>query len=336
MGNQTRTGLRRVRQDIQACLLLLNNLNSSNGVGQSPLAGETPAGSQFDQYEARNAAQGTFILIYGLDLAGEKDPRLVKFGRACAAVGLRAVVPSLSGLKSYQLDANDLEILVDLILYLNQQYTQPIGMIGFSSGGSYALLASADVRVTGIVDPLVLFSPYYTLEDLRAVQITQPLDQPQSERDWEHYIWSKLALAYRNLERVNLSAVERAELTAFLANYCVETMPHKLEVYHRLLENLTIPGVEEIPVDHETLDRFSPCGKIGGIESRVVLFYDPTDYLIPAEHAYHIIDELQQNQKPGRQRMLITPLISHVSPRYRWRLKEIFLAIDMLGEIFVR
>ena len=88
--------------------LLINNLSNKSMAGQKILNEKTPSGIVYDLYEPAQAALATYVLVYGLDLAGEKDVRLVRFASACARAGLRAIVPNLAGLKSYCFSSDDL------------------------------------------------------------------------------------------------------------------------------------------------------------------------------------------------------------------------------------
>jgi pimeloyl-ACP methyl ester carboxylesterase len=296
----------------------------------------TPAGTAFDIYEPAGVPAGSYLLIYGLDLAGEKDPRLVRFAYACGAAGLRSAIPALPGLKSYRFDPGDLEALADLVNHLRQRTACPIGMIGFSAGGSIALLAACDERIAGWVDPLLLFSPYYSLDDLWITHNESPPWQPASPRDWEHYIWTQLVLAYLSAGRSGFSPEEREGLFDMLSRYCNEPIECKLDFYRRVLQGRPIPGLKDITVEPEILERFALRGKLNRVKGRVIILHDPADYLIPPEHSHMIHAELQQRGMAGSQRLLVTPLISHVTPHYAFRWREMIEIIDMFGELFTR
>ena len=57
--------------------LLVNNLSNESLAGQKAINAKTPSGVVYDLYEPAQAAVATHILIYGLDLAGEKDARRI-------------------------------------------------------------------------------------------------------------------------------------------------------------------------------------------------------------------------------------------------------------------
>jgi pimeloyl-ACP methyl ester carboxylesterase len=247
------------------------------------------------------------------------------------------VAPSLQGLKSFNFDEDDLTALSDLIIALKVQYGGSIGVIGFSAGGGIALTVAADPAVAEMVDPLLLFSPYYFLPDPWALLKTQTLSSPQNKRDWDHFIWSQLALAYRNLDALNLQTTERDELIDLLYSYCSErSLFRKKEFYERVLLWLDIPNIRTTPISSSTLEQFSPCGKLHRIRGRVLILHDPADLLIPPEHSEKIIAELNLRGKPDAQKLLITPLLSHVTPRSTWRVFDLLRILHLIGELFRR
>jgi hypothetical protein len=81
---------------------------------------------------------------------------------------------------------------------------------------------------------------------------------------------------------------------------------------------------------------FSLSGKLNQVKSRVFIFHDPDDYIIPPEHSKFILAELQHREKPAIQELLVTSLISHVTPQYSFRLIEGIQAIRMLSNLFPR
>ena len=76
----------------------------------------------------------TVIMIYGLTLLGEEDPRLVRFASSSAKSGLRVIVPILPGLKSMDICMDDLDIISQLASHLYEEYKKPIGLVAFSAG----------------------------------------------------------------------------------------------------------------------------------------------------------------------------------------------------------
>ena len=315
--------------------LLINNLSNQSLAGQKILNAKTPSGIVYDLYEPAQATVATYILVYGLDLAGEKDTRLVHFASACASVGLRAIVPDLAGLKSYLFSLDDLQSIADLAGYLHQCFNSRVGMIGFSAGGSYVLSVAADLQVDWI-DPLLLFSPYYALDGIPPIRKPEPIGHLETMRDWDHFIWCQLVFAYRRLDRSDFSQAERDELIGFLTEYCNLSQERKLANYQKLFNDRSPVDITENVLAGQDLSAFSLRGKLGQVKGKVFIFHDPNDYLIPPDHSLYILAELQQRGKPDAQGLLVTNLISHVTPQYGLRLVESVQAIRMLSNLFPR
>ncbi len=315
--------------------LLVNNAPRQLDSLQPVLNSSTPSGIVYDLYEPVQACVATYLLVYGLDMAGEKDARLVRFAHACASVGLRAVVPDLTGLKSYRFCLEDLKTIADLTETLHQRYNAPIGMIGWSTGGSYALLVAATYQV-GWIDPLLLFCPYYSLDGIPPIREPEEQGSLRTERDWDHYIWCQLVLAFQHLENSDFTQDERTELIDTLKEYCNLKPKHKLAAYQKLLKNRPPFDTKNNIFLGQDLKMFSLSGKLNHVKSRVYIFHDPDDYIIPPEHSKFILAELQQREKPAIQELLVTGMISHVTPQYSLHLIEGTQAIRMLGNLFPR
>jgi hypothetical protein len=67
-----------------------------------------------------------------------------------------------------------------------------------------------------------------------------------------------------------------------------------------------------------------------------MVFHDPHDPLIPPSEARRLYEELKSRGPDARQRLLITPLLSHVNARATWRLMDVFPLLGMIGELFQR
>jgi hypothetical protein len=89
-------------------------------------------------------------------------------------------------------------------------------------------------------------------------------------------------------------------------------------------------------VDLDVLESLSPWGKLGKLAAQVLLLHDSFDPLIPPSQSQNMLTELQQRGIPNKERLVITPLLSHVSPRAVLNLPDLLAIIDMIGELFTR
>ena len=70
------------------------------------------------------------------------------------------------------------------------------------------------------------------------------------------------------------------------------------------------------------------------LSSRVLILHDSTDRLISPDHSQRILAELRRHGRPDASKLLITPLISHVSLGSVWRILDIFRVLRLVGGIF--
>ena len=324
----------RLRRLAMAARLLLRNLGRTTPEVPAERR-STPQGYSYDFYEPSRSERGTVLMVYGFTLAGEKEPRLVRFTQSFSASGFRVAVPDLPGMKALTLERSDLDRIVNMIAHLHAEFAGPIGVIGFSAGGGIALAAAANSQVLGFVGPILLFGPYYSLPDLWAGPWQSEARGPKTDEDWEKFIWWQLVLAYRQGRTKGLPAAAQAEIEILLKSYCVEpSLARKKEVYERWVRPHGVLNLGSERVDPAVLDELSPRGKLALLPARVMILHDTHDVLIPASHSRQMLAELQRRKDPHQERLLVTPLLSHVTPRTILRWADLFHLLDIFGELF--
>ncbi len=84
-------------------------------------------------------ARKTILLLHGLTMTGENDPRLARLARALARNGLRVVAPIFEHLKDYRFDRADRERLLEVAARFQAGTHDPLAVVAFSAGASLAL-----------------------------------------------------------------------------------------------------------------------------------------------------------------------------------------------------
>lgn len=330
----TEASPRRWTSNRQALALLLRTWRGRRGQGVGCARERLAAGLEVDCYEPRTPRARTFILLYGLDLAGERDARLVRFAHALAAGGYRVLVPALPGLKAYRLDCGDVAAIQHVVAHVAKAYGGSNVIVGFSAGGCLALTAACAPETVPGLNLLFLFSPPFDLPALWAALVRAPLRPPQREAEWDHFIWRQAVLAYHQQEGLRLDAAEREALLALLESYCeAPAAARKRAFYEQVLAPrgpLPLPSHVTSP---EELAQLSPRGRLGDVRCRVVILHDAHDPLVPPAEGERIAAALRARKGPAP-RLLVTPLLAHVNPRAMWRLRDVFSIVDMLGELF--
>jgi hypothetical protein len=88
------------------------------------------------------------------------------------------------------------------------------------------------------------------------------------------------------------------------------------------------------PDEAAALRLCSPDGRLASFPCRVDILHDPADTLVPPGDSQRILSELGATSDLGH-RLLVTPLISHVTPRYSLRLGEIVQVLDMFADLYL-
>jgi dienelactone hydrolase len=122
------------------------------------------------------------LLVPGAAPAGRDDERVVAFASSLAAADREVVVPELA-LYQETIDPRDVERVVRVAEELCAA-SDGLVLLGFSYGGSLALVAAADERVASCVDLVATFGAYGDL-----VGVLQAAVTGVSVVDGEEYPW---------------------------------------------------------------------------------------------------------------------------------------------------
>ncbi|MDQ3953561.1 MAG: alpha/beta hydrolase [Actinomycetota bacterium] len=112
-----------------------------------------------DMYDGGEDAP-VILFVPGATRKGRDDARVIEAATALAQAGRRVFVPELR-LYERIFHRSDVERLVAAIQALAPE--ERVGIVGFSYGGSFALIAASDAAVTGDVEYIATFGAYYDL-----------------------------------------------------------------------------------------------------------------------------------------------------------------------------
>jgi len=90
----------------------------------------------------------------------------------------------------------------------------------------------------------------------------------------------------------------------------------------------------DLLMEDDAFDILSPRHKLKGVQARVSILHDSSDSVVPTSHGQLILDELSQTNKGGH-RLLITPLLSHVTIRAGRNILDALQIINFLGDLYV-
>jgi pimeloyl-ACP methyl ester carboxylesterase len=294
----------------------------------------TARGYEYHIYYPRGKAIRTLVLIYGMSIAGENDRRLLKFARACANAGLKVIVPHLPGLMEYRFARNDLLRLAEIVSMLVQDDHEKIGLIGFSTGGSYSLLLAARPALRDRIGPILLFSPIYEARDVADRLHAPPDPIPQTPKAWDQFYWTQYVIIYRNRKNLELSEEVQGALQILLTDW----EDYNLEVKRIFYENHIAPHhlFERTDLFNEgvAFEQLSARGQLAGVKSPVFILHDAADRIVPPDHSRRMHAELALRSPEFHQEILVTPWLSHVMLQNTGSLSELTKIVSFVAELF--
>jgi dipeptidyl aminopeptidase/acylaminoacyl peptidase len=272
------------------------------------------------------------IAVHGVTVCGKDDERLGHFARCLAISGMNCVVPTLPRLADLQWDTSDVEALCDLVGSMSSDTPGRVGLIGFSYGASYALLAAARSEVASRVGFVIAVGAYHSFSDLYDGYLEAEGAPPREERELIDRIYLHLVLARRQPELFTEEV--RAQIDSLLKRYCYEAPDEeKRRFYQEHLHGRELVRREHQHRDHDLLRTLSPAGKLSGLDCPVGLLHDPDDHLVPAGQAERLHEELRRLPGGGQHRLVVTPLMQHVTLSGLLKMRDVLRLFSILSPL---
>ncbi len=114
---------------------------------------------------------GAMLLVFGVNNVGRNHPAIVRVAEGLARSGVAVLVPDSRSMLEGRLREDDLDKVIDAFqLLAARPEVDParVGMVGFSVGGSLALIAAADPRIASRVAWVNAFGAYGDAESYLA------------------------------------------------------------------------------------------------------------------------------------------------------------------------
>jgi dienelactone hydrolase len=237
-----------------------------------------------------------FVGIY----TPKDDPRLVHLAGALARAGIVVLVPESAAMLEGRLEPREIELLVTAFrALLERPEVDPrrAGFVGFSTGGSLALVAAADPRIRDRVAFVHAFGSYADALTFLHAAVTHTIRLDGRTLPWEPDGVTRTVLAQTLIDAVPHSADRLALYRLFLPDgMAVEGLPppearRDLETAaaRAVFDLLTRPPAEQVPrlleelpaSLREGLRRMSPVTVAGDVRCAVLLMHDREDRFVP-------------------------------------------------------
>jgi pimeloyl-ACP methyl ester carboxylesterase len=211
-----------------------------------------------------------------------------------AAVGLCAYTPNLQGLCMMDPESTDIDSIRDLLKTLVKEHKSQIGLIGFSFGGTYALLASSSPEIAETIRFVLAVGAYYSLESVveRAFSLRGGRDLSQEAGiallvlDWKFRqmlpLTDEESIAFEELMDHSYLREKHftPEDTALVAK--ITSLQQQEDIYlewKKRLPEISCLNIEGNPA-------------LESLEAPVFLLHSENDTYIPVEESLHIADRL--------------------------------------------
>jgi pimeloyl-ACP methyl ester carboxylesterase len=248
------------------------------------------------------------VFVPGAAAGGRSDPRVIKTGTALARAGRRVFVPELH-LYRRTFNYDDVERLVIAIAELSD--IGQVGVVGFSYGGSFSLIAAQDQRTRDRLAYVATFGAYFDL-----LHVIQGVTTGSTLLDGREVHFPTVPEAREILTKATeeLASGERgAELARALDLEDASNLPTNLEAVHDLLANEDPYRTDELaaelpPLFRTTLDRFSPSTTVERLDTPLFILQSKQDAATPWTEAVLL------NRAVERSRLVLLDHFSHVDP----------------------
>ena len=274
-----------------------------------PLAGAEP-GAVLHINRAAAGRQPAFVIALGLHPADPGDPRvralLDGLGARGFAVGL-VESPALDADRLQPDAPNDLVAAFDVMAKQPSVDSHRIGLLGFSVGGSLALLAAADPRIAPRVRLVEALGAYASLEDVARATLTGSYRTRAGSVPWSPDQLTRMAVP-QNLIELLAPPADQAPLLNWQAVHDRATAPPEglspegdqiLELLRSGDEVSFDAALASLPASAAAvLRKLSPAASGARVQAPVYLMVDRHDPLIPAVESVNLAQALTAERHP--------------------------------------
>jgi pimeloyl-ACP methyl ester carboxylesterase len=206
---------------------------------------------------------------------------------------------------------------------MSNSNSEPVGLIGFSYGGSYCLLAAARQGVAPHVNRVISFGAYHSMKTLLEDYMKAKEQEPRGRGEWDERIYRRLVLLQGYGPNTSLPLEAQQEMKILMHRYCEDaSLEEKKNFYHQYLQGLDMTEMIKRISEPKILRALSPEGNLSGLNCPVTLIHQQDDPVVPRVHAERLYSELKCLPNPERFRSVMNSLLSHVTPANIFHIRD--------------
>ncbi len=245
---------------------------------------------------------GALILILGARPVGNDAPMLVRFAEGLSRAGAVVMVPASTRLAEGLVPPEEVDAIVqevELLRARDDVDPERIGILGFSVGGSLAVLAAGDPRLAGQLRFVNAFGGYHDARDVLRAVATRSLSYAGTDEHWEPHSLTRWVLG-----RQMIDTLPEGEDRMILDRLLVQEEPDARAETDRLspvgravlglVEGLSAEEAERAlavlpPASQERLRRISPSQVLDQLHAELFVMHDLADRFIPYTESRRLV-----------------------------------------------
>ncbi len=291
-----------------------------------PLSGQSSRGRFYAADDSLDGPQ--LIVAHGVHHLGIDEPRLVKFSRELAKVGIVVFTPEIADLTEYRITERSIAQLTDAAHYIiglaPPGREDRVGLIGFSFAGGLSLLAARDRELSEHLRFVASIGGHHDLSRVLRFFMDNEIETPTGTEALRSHEYGLVVLTYECLHDLLpksdiplASRVVQAWLQEdrprALSLMAEASSPESEELFSWLeqgeLKRLE-PRLRRVLERRQAhLDRLSPSGKLAALGTPAYLLHGSGDTVIPPSETAWADLELAHQEHAA----LVTPLVRHVA-----------------------
>ncbi len=266
----------------------------------------------------------TVVLVQGMHRLGIEEPRLQRFARSLAHVGVEVVTPEVRELSEYRLEAHATDTVGAVASALSSEGKHSVGIMGMSFGGGIALLAASDARFADRVSFVVAIGAHDDLSRITRFFMTEEIRDPDGRVfPVKPHAYGAMVVVRSHIEKffppgdaelageaLKFQLWEQPVAAREVASKLSESSKAKLErilsgdftqVKHTVLALLD--------TEKASIEKLSPSGHLRGLRATAFLLHGEKDSVVPASETMHLAREIPPNRLGS---VVVTSAIRHV------------------------